>query len=159
MLQAACGTANVRPTETFDPTMTYLYGRFQGDGRSAISFEIRCRTGKTYRIGFSEKTPLQVIKLPPGKCQFEDLRSGDHYLGAAWFRLIKNEVLEAGGVYYIGDFAAGSKTKVVFKILYSETHLHWAVGRLDKDYAGATAELKQAYPALAARPTEDRSTP
>ena len=160
----------VRPDEKRDPSSAYLYGRFYVDaerryasfaGHQSIGFAIKCRNGATYTIGFSNHTPLQMIKVAPSKCQLDEIvyTDADGRVIArtmATFRLLRNEILEPGGVYYIGDFVAGARTDVRVKVIYTEFRMAWAIGKISDNYAETTREMKETFPKLASVTTEDR---
>jgi hypothetical protein len=169
-LLAGCAnfTESIRPDDKYDGKSAYIYGRFHLDSRRhqlsnhSIGFEVHCRDGKKYTIGFSTDQPLQVIQVAPSKCQLEEIlyTSGGEvaFRGMPSFRLLRNEFLDPGGIYYVGDFVAASRSESRFKFFYTEFRTGWAFGKVEGRYERTTAEMKRAFPGLAAAPTEDRMT-
>jgi hypothetical protein len=150
---------------------------FLGDG--ALTFELRCRDGRIYNLAFREEKPFQIIELTPGLCQLEDIvfAGSDGSSGMpppntglaglaifaavegdtrprqmSSFRLLRNEELEPGGVYYVGDFAARARDNL------SAPHRRniWTLTIRD-NYAKTTDEMSRAFPHFAKVRTEDRS--
>lgn len=173
-LSAGCAgfTSSIKPKEKHDPNSAYLYGRFSivADGaiglvgHNSMGFLVKCRDGKTYTIGFFVRTPLQFIKLTPAKCQVDEIvytnASGD-VVGRAMppIRLLRNENLGRGGVYYVGDFFAKSFSKSVGTFLSPETETTWEIVSIRNNYAETTEELRRAFTNFASVPTEDRMPP
>jgi hypothetical protein len=149
-------------------------------GSEGVTFTIRCRDGETYNLKFRQGQPLQLLPLPALACQIEDViaDSGTGSTNAmgigfvfggivgmavgdavsdtgsatmANFRLLKNEFLDAGGVYYVGDFKMTAKDNRSA----TDRHNDWTM-RLVDNYAGTTAELKRTYVHFASTPTENR---
>lgn len=103
-------TAGIRPDEKYNPSNSYLYGRFVVDAKSAplsfassqsMGFTVICRDGKTYTIGFSNQTTLQIIKVAPSACQIDEIVYSDsdgivRGREMAPFRLLRNEFLGPG---------------------------------------------------------------
>jgi hypothetical protein len=161
----------MRPGERHDPASAYLYGRFyidakssllSPDGSQSMGFAVRCRDGNTYTIGFSKRTPLQVIKVAPSICQIDEIVYTDAGGGVisrrmAPFRLLQNEILESGGLYYVGDFLAqASESSSSYMVIYRETRFSWTIAAIRDNYDKTTAAMKRAFVAFRAVPTEDR---
>ena len=104
-----------------------------------------------------------MIRVAPSKCQLEYVLYTDsdgvvRVRDMATFRLLRNEFLDPGGVYYVGDFIAGARTTSTFKFFYTEVRSGWAFGKVQGRYEKTTEEMKRAFPGLAVVPTEDRMT-
>ena len=117
VLSAGCAAVLVRAGDEYQPQSAYIYGRFLLDteDKQAMAFSIRCRDGKRYKIVFSkqEDEALRMIRLPAGVCQLDDVvgKGVASHREMAAFRLLNNEHLQPGGVYYVGDFAAAGSSK------------------------------------------------
>src|SRR6187551_3143853 len=112
VVSSGCAAVLVRGGDDYHPESAYIYGRFRLDPEASggTAFSIRCRDGKRYKIVFSKDKDdaLRMIRLPAGICQLEDVvaKAVGSYRDMAPFRLLGNEHLEPGGVYYVGDFLA-----------------------------------------------------
>ena len=72
-------------------------------------------------------------------------------------RLLGNEHLQPGGVYYVGDFVvAGRTVSREFNLIEMTIHQRWELFNPRNKYATTTATMKQAFPAFAGVATEDR---
>jgi hypothetical protein len=166
-LLAGCATytASIRPEEAYDPASAYIYGRFllraepgQNIGGS-MGFEINCRDGATYTIGMTTRHSLQMIKIAPSACQIAYIVYGSQRGASgegkqlATFRLLRNEFLDPGGVYYVGDFLAVSSYSHDF--LSFQSRLHWALRAIQDNYEATTDEMKR-NPRFAGTKTENR---
>jgi hypothetical protein len=131
------------------------------DDNLGTAFSIRCRDGKRYKIEFSKNHPVRLIRIPPGICQLDDII----YRGVAGsasdmasLRLLGNEHLQPGGVYYVGDFVVAAKA--VYSggapVFGGRVRQSWALFSPRNNYASTTAELKQRFPGFSAVATEDR---
>ena len=134
----------------------------KGDRGESMYFEIRCRDGQSYAIRFSRKTAVQMIEVAPAMCQIESFVFESPILSevgpkreSASFRLLSNELVEPGGVYYVGDFIVNLTSDTL--IPFFEWKQRWKFGASRNDYQGASAELRQIFPSFSAVPTEDRS--
>jgi len=129
-----------------------------------VVFSIRCRDGKRYKILFSRTNPLQMIRLRAGVCQLDDIvyKGLASHKTMASLRLLGNEHLQPGGVYYVGDFGATASTTssgVGFDMsngLHGKVHQTWNLFDPVDNYASTTAEMKQRFPNFASVATEDR---
>jgi hypothetical protein len=72
------------------------------------------------------------------------------------FRLLGNEILEPGGVYYVGDFVATSRHATRFKILFTEHHFSWRITSREDNYLETTQAMKRVYTNLATATTANR---
>ena len=167
LLFEGCAASLVSSSDPYYRGSAYIYGRFllQTDAGQDLTFVIRCRDGERYKIPFSRDRPLMMIRLPAGLCQIEDVtyegqRSVDDM---ASFRLLGNEHLEPGGVYYVGDFiATGKTTKSAYefepKVLgfAREVRQSWKLFQPSNNYLATTADLRRAFPSFAKVGTEDR---
>jgi hypothetical protein len=149
-------------------------------GTEGVTFTIRCREGETYNLKFRNSQALQILPLPASVCQIEDVIAdagtgstsamgiGFVFGGIAGmavgsavsdsgsatmsnFRLLKNEFLDAGGVYYVGDFTMTAKDNLKAE----DRHNDWTM-RLVDNYVATTTELKRAYTHFASVRTENR---
>ncbi len=57
---------------------------------------------------FPSTEEVQMIMLAPSTCQLDQVVYGRDAHQMARFRLIRNEILGPGGVYYVGDFRMSS---------------------------------------------------
>jgi hypothetical protein len=163
LLAAGCFpyTQGITPDHPRDAARAYVYGRFQIGGGGGLGFEINCSDQKKYVIGFSDERPFQVIEVSPSVCQIEYLlfTAGNVRSRAlAPFRLLRNEFLEPGGVYYVGDFFYTTSSDAQWRVLYTEVRHTWKVNAIQDNYAETTAELKRTFPSFATAQTENRMT-
>jgi hypothetical protein len=149
-------------------------------GDEKVVFQVRCRDGAITDIAFSKTTALQVIPFEPGICQIEDVVNMDAagvpahsfteilveqaprqpMIGKfepptrqmASFRLLQNEELQAGGVYYVGDFFAAVTDNHKEG---DERQNVWSM-QVRNDYTRTTAEMKRTYRYFATVTTENR---
>ncbi len=148
----------VRPSDRYLQTNAYLYGRFHIEGQS-MSFAILCRDGNTYTIDFSSSSAVQMVALPPSTCQLDKVLYGGAVQQMARFRLIRNEILDPGGVYYVGDFQmSGTRQMTESSLFYTRWHETWRAESIRDNYAATTRAMKAAYPQFASAPTENRVT-
>jgi hypothetical protein len=155
LLAVGCATANVRPSAPYQGNRAYLYGRFTIQGQ-AMAFAIRCYDGAVYKIHFQERDEVQMIELAPSTCQLDEIVYGASGQRMAAFRMLRNEILDAGGVYYVGDYRASGTSTYVFMGLYNEIRSTWRMGHARDDYARTTAQMRQAFPQFASAATQDR---
>jgi hypothetical protein len=164
-LSAGCAAVLVRPGDAYQRESAYIYGRFlnRSEDGMAAAFSIRCRDDKRYKIVFSKDEPLRMIRLPAGVCQLEDVvyKGAGSMRDMASLRLIGNEHLEPGGVYYVGDFVVAGRTlsretKNYGFASVTTTRQMWEPFNPRNNYATTTAAMKQAFPGFAAVATEDR---
>ena len=168
VLSAGCAAVLVRAGDDYQPQSAYIYGRFLLDteDNQAMAFSIRCRDGKRYKIVFSkqENEALRMIRLPAGVCQLDDVvyKGVSSQRQMSSFRLLANEHLQPGGVYYVGDFgASASSTESGLKVdfehgLHTVVDQRWRLLNPRNNYAATTAEMKRAYAGFASVATEDR---
>jgi hypothetical protein len=157
MLAIGCATANVRPNARFQAQHAYVYGRFMIVGQS-MAFIIKCRDGATYKISFVAQDKVQMIELVPSVCQVDEVQYGSAGgpTGLAGFRLLQNEFLDPGGVYYVGDFNASGTYDVAYKVFYNEIHSTWRLKHARNEYERTTAEMRRMFPGFASVVTQNR---
>lgn len=164
MMASGCAAVLVRPGDEYQRDSAYIYGRFinRTEGMAA-AFSIRCRDGKRYKIVFSKDEPLKMIRLPAGVCQLEDVvyKGAGSLREMAGLRLLGNEHLQPGGVYYVGDFVVSGRTLSSDTNFYgfatvTTTRQVWELFTPRNNYATTTAAMKQVYPSFATVATEDR---
>jgi hypothetical protein len=156
LLASGCATANVWPGAPYKRDHVYLYGRFTYTGLS-MTFAIRCRDGAVYKVDFMDRDQVQMIELVPSICQLDKIEYGSSANGQLVpFRMLRNEILDPGGLYYVGDYSVTGASRTEFKVFYTEVHQRWRMNHAHDDYARSTAEMRQLFPAFAATPTEDR---
>ncbi len=98
-----------------------------------------------------------MIELPPTTCQLERIEYGSEAMSRlAPFRLWRNEVLEPGGVYYVGDYFPTGTSRTDYKFFYNETHQRWRMNPGRDEYAKTTADMRRQFPAFATAVTQDR---
>ena len=165
-------TSGLKPDGKYDRAHAYLYGRFRMLETNAektsntMGFAIRCRDDRVYTLGFSRLDVVQVIELEPSLCQIESIiyaDSGGHVLGRRMpgFRLLRNEIVSPGGVYYLGDFSAiatesTGDTHIVWMGTSTDIHMGWEITSVKDNYAQTTEEMKAQFVNLASARTEDR---
>ena len=151
-----CGTANIRAGAPYRKDRAYLYGRFTYSGLSQ-TFAVRCHDGQFYKIDFVARDQVQMIELPPSTCQLERVEYGSEAMSRmAWFRLLRNEILDPGGVYYVGDYFVTGKSSTDFRFFYNETHQSWRMNPGRDEYAKTTADMRRQFPVFASAITQDR---
>lgn len=156
-------TPSIRSTDTFDPKSAYLYGRLTltttgRAGGMALYFEVRCRNGKRYRMGFREDGAPVVIKVVPSLCQVENVvleGNSVRLTSPATFRLVRNEFLDPGGVYYVGDFAATTNVSMVREKVLTD-RWSWKMTERRNNYEQTSAEVRFSFPSFQPPATENR---
>ncbi|WP_437331827.1 hypothetical protein [Sorangium sp. So ce394] len=159
-------TVPVAPSEKPTGKEAYLYGSFHVDPAAdhprnyeTIILVLSCRSEgareSTYTIRFSIDRPLQVIEIPPSTCTMTQILLNNQLgwlLGVVLVRgFMQDEQFAAGKAYYLGDlFAAASSTR------YAPVTLSWRLGEAVNNYEKTTADMRAAFPGLAALETEDR---
>ena len=173
ILMGSCSpyTSSVKPDAPYQQGRAYLYGRFHiepargNDSDLVMGFAIRCRDQSEYTFRFNHDDRIQVLELPPGTCQIEDFvytEANGRVISRrmAEFRLLQNEILSPGGLYYVGDFRARTaEASTTKREIFSSTttrKMAWRVTSIVDDYALTTTELKRDYPNLAPVATENR---
>jgi hypothetical protein len=169
VVASGCAAVLVRGGDDYHPESAYIYGRFRldPDAGGGTAFSIRCRDGKRYKIVFSKDKDdaLRMIRLPAGTCQLEDViaKAVGAHREMAPFRLLNNEHLDPGGVYYVGDFLAtvsssymGPRFDARTLSLYNMYRERWGLDLPHNNYAATTAAMKRAYPSFASVTTADR---
>jgi len=156
LVAMGCATANVQPGAPYKQDHVYLYGRFTYTGLS-MTFANRCRDGEVYKIDFIAQDQVQLIELVPSICQLDKIEYGSSANAQLVpFRMLRNEILDPGGVYYVGDYSVTGASSVDFRFFYNEFHQSWRMKHARDDYARTTAEMRRTFPAFAAAATEDR---
>jgi hypothetical protein len=106
-----------------------------------------------------------MIRLPAGVCQLEDVvsKGAAAHQEMSPFRLLGNEHLDPGGVYYVGDFLGIATSTYLGREwdprmlgLYRKYRDQWGLDLPRNNYATTTAEMKRAFPNFASVPTTDR---
>jgi hypothetical protein len=157
-----CASVRVSPDDAFQRESAYIYGSFgvASDDNISAAFSIRCRDGRRYKIEFSKDQPLKVIRLPPGVCQLDDViyRGVGSVRQMASMRLLGNEHLQPGGVYYVGDFVVtgGTVSSEWTPFVGTTVTQVWGPFSPRNNYARTTTALKRQFPLFARVPTEDR---
>jgi hypothetical protein len=159
-------THSISPAEKPTGQEAYLYGRFYieaksskvaFDGHQTMGFAIKCASGETYTLRFSNDQALQVVKIKPSTCSLAEFvySDSDGNLKSrkkAPDGLMRDARFDAGKAYYLGDFYAETTTPVAGNTI----HRNWNVKNVRDDYRNTSTALKAAYPNLAGVPTEDR---
>ena len=155
-LTIGCATANVGPGAPYKRDHVYLYGRFTYTGLS-VTFEIRCRDGAIYKVDFIARDQVQLLELVPSVCQLDKIEYGSSANAQLVpFRMLRNEILDPGGVYYVGDYSVSGASRVDYRFFYNEIHQSWRMKHARDDYARSTAEMRRLFPAFDGAATEDR---
>lgn len=153
--------SNVKRTETADPTVGYVYGRFNLTPVSSLNARIGLvvqeeQTGETYTILFhrARKSPVAVTAMKPGVytlTKFSFAKKDLFVMGTELRdsvitdqRLAKPFRVEPGKAYYIGDFVGQSSVEYG----YSIHTFHWKIRSIRNNYEDSTEELKGKYPNL-----------
>jgi len=159
-------TPSILPGEKPTGQEAYLYGRFYIeakasrlalDGHQTMGFVIKCASGETYTLRFSNDVALQVIKIVPSTCTLAEFiyTNSDGQIRsrkAAPEKLMRDTRFDAGKAYYLGDFYAETTTTTIGRT----TSRNWNIKSVRDDYRNTSAALKASFPNLAAIPTEDR---
>jgi hypothetical protein len=154
LVVVACGTANIRANAPYRREHAYLYGRFAYTGLSQ-TFVIECRDGSVYKIDFISRNDVQMIELVPSVCQLDKIEYGN-LTRLAPFRLLQNEFLDPGGVYYVGDYRASGTATVTYGFFENTIHSTFRLNPARNNYAQTTAAMRQAFPGFQSAATEDR---
>lgn len=156
LLAIGCGTATIRAGAPYRKDRAYVYGRFTYTGLSQ-TFAIRCHDGEFYKLDFVKRDQVQIIELPPSTCQLERIEYGSEAMSRmATFRLLRNEILDPGGVYYVGDYFVTGTSHTDYRFFYNETRQTWRMNPGRDDYAKTTADMRREFPAFAGAVTQDR---
>lgn len=138
----------------------YFYGYFfidaptaflAMDGHATMGFTYTCNGKQNYTIRFSNKDPLQVIKIKPGSCSMKEIVFTDAD-GTIKDRnepnpeMMKPFTVEPDVAYYLGDFHAVMRTRSTG---YNMIESIWSVDRVENLFDDRTIELKDRYKGLA----------
>ncbi len=159
-------TPSILPNEKPTGQEAYLYGRFYIeapasrlalDGHQTMGFVIKCASGETYTLRFSNENALQVIRITPSTCSLTEFiyTNSDGQVRSrkpAPEKLMRDARFDAGKAYYLGDFYAETTTSVIGRTISR----NWNVKTVRNDYRNTSTALKAAYPNMSALPTEDR---
>jgi hypothetical protein len=132
-----------------------------------MGFAFKCTDENYYVVRFEPSGAVQAIKIVPSACTLTEFVYTHHdgikvyrkSVPDSWKRQI---VFEAGKAYYLGDFEAETTAyrenvpQTEFPGQVGGIKLVWRLRSARNNYANTTAQLKVAYPGLAAMPTEDR---
>jgi len=153
----------------------YLYGRFSMDvpkfTHQTMGLSIHCADGQSYVLRFTRKQPLQVVKIAPSTCSLDQIvytaedgivsstcsleqivyTAEDGFVSlrkpapTGWMQNVK---LEAGKMYYLGDFiATGWKER---------STIYWKITDIRANFINTTKAVKENFPNLLEVPAEDR---
>lgn len=145
---------SVSVNEAGSPDFAYIYGSFKVDapkvwlamqGHPSMGFVFTCNDNKKYTIGFKVDNPLQMVKVSPTQCTLTDIVYTDadglvmstQSISTDVFR---NQRLEAGKAYYLGDYFA----KVEDQYNFSRTI--WRIVDMKDNYIQTTQNMFNAYP-------------
>lgn len=149
-----CGTANIRADDPYKRDHAYVYGRFTYSGFGQ-TFAIQCRDGAIYKIHFISQNQVQMIEVVPSVCQLDKIEYGN-VSSLAPFRLLQNEFLDPGGVYYVGDYRASGESRVELGLFSTTTHYSFRLNPARDNYEQTTAAMKRAFPSFRSAATQDR---
>ena len=159
-------TPSINPGEKPTGQEAYLYGRFYIeaptsrlalDGHQTMGFVIKCASGETYTLRFSNDNALQAIRIAPSTCTLAEIvyTNSDGQVRSrkpAPEKMMRDARFDAGKAYYLGDFYAETTTRVIGNTISR----NWNIKNVRNDFRNTSQALKAAYPNLAALPTEDR---
>lgn len=159
-------TRTVSKEERHLPTDAYIYGNFEMRGKKKLAgldsyqtmgFSIKCDDNKTYQILFSAKDPLQVIKLKPSVCSFDEVIYTDASGAISSRKQVPNKTMQSmpikgGKAYYFGDFVASASSSPVVR---GRTYMTWQVESVKNYFAETSEKLKKNYPNLGAVAVEN----
>jgi len=122
-----------------------------------MGFVIKCASGETYTLRFSNDVALQVIKIAPSTCTLAEFiyTNSDGQIRSrkpAPEKLMRDARFDAGRAYYLGDFYAETTTTTIGRTISR----NWNIKTVRNDYKNTSQALMAAYPNLSALPTEDR---
>lgn len=174
---AGCAQLNDRPplpsSVAPDPTKAYVYGRFRILISDAIVGAMapphlylqltNLATGEFVTVHLRERRTEQMylLDMAPGRYQLThvvfapqgamdmDVKRAPVRVPAGMSFLLEPFQVEAGRVYYVGDWTAGLALEDRH-IWMARFKMEWGVYRVALDYVRATAELKRLYPGLGA---------
>lgn len=144
-----------------------VYGRFHVDtpasllaldGHASLGFGMTCSDGSSYLLRFHNSQPVHVIRVKPATCSVNEMvfsdvdgkvRGRKPFLGQAMQKM----EFKGGQAHYLGDFFAVAGTQATGL----RVHSSWRVRDFKQDYDKTTAEMRTAYPGIAALPTVDLS--
>ncbi len=100
-----------------------------------------------------------MIMLAPSTCQLDQVVYGRDAHQMARFRLIRNEILGPGGVYYVGDFRMSSTSEITDRnFFYTTWTSTWHTDNMRDNYEATTTAMKAQFPQFASVHTENRVT-
>jgi len=178
---SAAGCANLEYARPSEPSAAlvlgkgYVYGRFQLEPGSKTNPRLaldltNLDTGAilSFALGTDAGQPY-LVALAPGRYQFTHMHHAPG-IGAALAttadvrrvplripRAVGPQSLpfqvEEGRAYYVGDYVGSLSQSTNHYVVYATVKTTWGLSRVSFDYEGATAELKQRYPAAASLDT------
>jgi len=173
LLEAGVGCAHytprIDPDDRLDPRSAYLYGRFRievkdsvlgMDSHESMGFAFKCENGSDYTIRFSNRKPLQVIRIKPSRCEFVEIVCTDAD-GVMLKRVpvapgaLHNRQFLPGRGYYLGDFYAKANVQTTWE-LATRIRWHWGITDVQNNYQVTTEIMKEKFRNLLRLPTEDR---
>jgi hypothetical protein len=163
-------TPRIDPDDRLDPQSAYLYGRFRIDAKDSVlgmdshesmGFAFKCENGSDYTIRFSNRRPLQVIRIKPSRCEFVEIVCTDadgvllKRLPVAPGTLHDRQFLPGRG-YYLGDFYAKATVQTTPVLFATRIRWRWGITDVQNNYQVTTEIMKEKFSNLSRLPTEDR---
>lgn len=149
--------STVKRTEALDPTVGYVYGRFNLTPASSLNARIGLvvqedQTKETYTLLFhrARSSPVSITAIKPGLytlAKFSFAKKDLFIMGTELRdsvitdqRLATPFRVEPGKAYYIGDFVGQSTQEF--------NYFSWKINSIHNNYRRSTEELKEKFPNL-----------
>jgi len=158
-------TKGISLSEPHMPNDAYIYGNFEidtkrialgFDGYQTMGFSISCKDNQNYIIRFSIEDPLQVIKVNPSTCTFDEIvyTNADGIIRSRKQPpkdSMKNKRIEPNKAYYFGDY----KASITFSSSGTYYATRWRMNSIRNNFKSTTKEMKHQYPKLKHIETEN----
>jgi hypothetical protein len=171
LVAAGCGElkSGVRADEQLSGDSSYVYGRFfiatppSGlglAGHESVGLVLRCDEHQEYKVWFSAKRDVQVVKINPAHCAVDQVVFTD-VDGRELYRIHPRRPASDGHdfwpkvAYYLGDFQASLAIESQFNPLRHRTTWTFKIVPVHQQYDVTTAEMRRAFPGLASMRTEN----
>jgi len=145
-------------SEPHTPNDAYIYGNFEIytkrvalglDGYQTMGFSISCNDNQNYIIRFSIEDPLQVIKVNPSTCSFNEIvyTNADGIIRSRKpppKGSMQNMRIKPNTAYYFGDY----KASITFSYSGTYSTTRWRMNSIKNNFKSTTKDMKYEFPKL-----------